>query len=105
MRELLLASRRWQEQKPILSKVVIKSKCLSHMESFHRRKADRIHQGKLFISIRPDNSKRSSLLSLSDTVDTCLAFVKFLDNPKRCCVSDAVEKQRMGFSNDIVGSK
>ena len=105
MRELLLASRLWQEQKPILSKMVIKSKRLSYMESFHCCKADRVHQGKLFISVRPDNIERFSLFSLPDAVNPRLAFIEFLNNPKRCYMSNAVEKQCMRFRNNVVGCK
>ena len=85
--------------------MVIESKSLSQMESFHRRKTDCVYQRKLLISVHSDELECFSLLNFSDTVDPCLTFVEFLNNLTRYCISDAIEKQRVCFRNDIVGSK
>ena len=75
------------------------------MEPLHCRKTDCIYQRKLLIGIRFDNFERSSLFSLPDTVNPRLAFVEFLNNQKRCCMSNAVEKQCVRFRNNVVGSE
>ena len=75
------------------------------MKSFHRREADCIHQGKLLISVQPDNIERFSLFSLPDTVNPRLTFVECFNNLERGRVSNAVEKQRVRFRNNVVGSK
>ncbi len=75
------------------------------MEPLHCRKADCIDQRKLLIRVCSDNLQRFSLFSLPDTVDPSLAFVEFIKNPERRCVSDAVEKQRMRFRNNVVGGE